>query len=309
MLPLNLVNRFTGSLVVEVAVLKIVKYSILAYRITYRKNYNPICIQFIKTEGHGFHLIGHILAFHPYGQHIARSRTSHLSLLKNYRWISFEFQIYVCVGVFVSISQARVIYHQTMTPTWLEAHASYIDSSRTATAEQLTFNAGSVNFAALLKVPMLPAGFLKPNTPLTVEIIVAHDVNIGKVHDSDINYGISDGTNFIGFETCDKGNYVYTAPCYKTEGSSGTRLSTIKHGPLTPKPSDSFYPGQFVLTLKLDERWGSCYTAHDGGFVKTAGYRKRLTLNKGLILETYKSGRGEKVGIKFIKVTIIQDGA
>ena len=37
MLPLNLLNRFTGSLVVEVAVLKIVKYSILAYRITYRK--------------------------------------------------------------------------------------------------------------------------------------------------------------------------------------------------------------------------------------------------------------------------------
>ena len=35
----------------------------------------------------------------------------------------------LCVGVFVSISQARVIYHQTMTPTWLEARASYIDTS------------------------------------------------------------------------------------------------------------------------------------------------------------------------------------
>ena len=93
----------------------------------------------------------------------------------------------LCVGVFVSISQARVIYHQTMTPTWLEAHASYIDTSRTATAQQLTFNGGSPVNAALLKVPMIPAGFLKPNTPLTVEITVAHDVNIGKVHDSDIN--------------------------------------------------------------------------------------------------------------------------
>ena len=93
-----------------------------------------------------------------------------------------------------------------MTPLWLEAHASYIDTSRTTTAQQLTFNAGSVIHAALLKVPMLPAGS-KPNTPLTVEIIVGHDVNIGKVHDSDINYGISDGTNFIGFVTVDKGNY------------------------------------------------------------------------------------------------------
>ena len=81
------------------------------------------------------------------------------------------------------------------------------------------------------------------------------------------------------------------------------------HGPVTPKPSDSFYPGQFVFTLKLDERWGSCYTAHDGAFVKTVGYNKRLMLNKGLILEAYKSDKGERVGIKFIKVTIIQDGA
>ena len=212
--------------------------------------------------------------------------------------------------VFVCILQARVIYHQTMTPTWLEAHASYIDTSRTATTQQLTFNAGSVTHAALLKVPMIPAGFLKPNTPLTVEIIVAHDVNIGKVYDSDINYGISDGTNFIGFVTVDKGNYGVVAPCSTIEGISSTTLSSLKYGPRTPKASrGSFYPGQFVFTLKLDERWGSCYTTHDGGLVKTAAYNKRLMLNKGLILETYKSGRGERVGIKFIKVTIIQDGA
>ena len=215
---------------------------------------------------------------------------------------------FVCLFV-LYILQSKVIYHKTMTPLWLEAHASYIDTSRTATAQQLTFNAGSVTNPALLRVPMIPAGFLKPNTPLTVEIIAAHDVNIGKVHDSDIRYGISDGTNFIGFETCDKGNYGSNAPCYKLEGSSGTQLSSLMHGPVTPKPSDSFYPGQFVFTLKLDERWGSCYTAHDGGFVKTVGYNKRLMLNKGLILETYKSGRGERVGIKFIKVTIIQDEA
>ena len=91
------------------------------------------------------------------------------------------------------------------------------------------------------------------------------------------------------------------------EGSSGTQLSSLMYGSGTPKPSDSFYPGQFVFTLKLDERWGSCYTAHDGGFVTTTAYNKRLMLNKGLILETYHQDKGEKVGIKFIKVTIIQD--
>lgn len=73
-----------------------------------------------------------------------------------------------------------------MTPSWLEAHASFIDSSRTATAEQLTFNGGVSRDAALLKVPLIPAGFFKGNTPLTVEITVANDVTIGTMVDSDI---------------------------------------------------------------------------------------------------------------------------
>ena len=67
--------------------------------------------------------------------------------------------------------QEKVIYHQTMTPTWLEAHASYIDSSHTTTTEQLTFNAGSATFAALLKVPMIPAGVLQYSASVTAKIM------------------------------------------------------------------------------------------------------------------------------------------
>ena len=48
-----------------------------------------------------------------------------------------------------------MIYHQTMTPTWLEAHASYIDNSRTSTPQQLKFNANAVENAALLLLPAL----------------------------------------------------------------------------------------------------------------------------------------------------------
>ena len=197
-----------------------------------------------------------------------------------------------------------------MTPTWLEAHASYIDSSRTSTPQQLTFNAGAHNNAALLKVPMIPPGVLKVGTSLTVEITVAHDVSIGgKPIDSDIRYVVSDGTRFIGFETCDKYNYKTNAPCYGIEGVSGASASSMQNNPVLPKPNDSFYPGQFVFTLKLDERWGSCYIPHDGGFVRTAGYNNRVMLNKGLTLEVYKGHKVERVGIRFIKVAIIQDDA
>ena len=194
-----------------------------------------------------------------------------------------------------------------MTPSWLEAHASYIDSTRTITADQLTFKAGSVTYAALLKVPVIPAGVIRDSTPLTVDMTVAHDVSIGQSADSDIKYGVSDGTRFIGFATFDKGNFGSVSPCYGMEGKSGSTLSSTRYGSVTPKPSDSYYPGQFVFTLKLDERWGSCYTAHDGGFVRTAGYNNRLAFSKGLTLEVYKSDAVEKVGIRYIKVSIKQD--
>ncbi len=195
-----------------------------------------------------------------------------------------------------------------MTPSWLEARASYIDGSHSKTKEQLTFNAGSVDHAALLKVPMIPAGVLQYSSPLTVKIVVAQDINIGKTVDSDIVHGVSDGKNFFGFDTVDKHNYQDHAPCFGVEGISGTSLASRSYiSYSSPRPSDSFYPGQYVFTLKLDERWGSCYTAHDGGYVKTAGYNNRLMLNKGLALGVYKSDKGERVGIKFIEVTITQD--
>ncbi|XP_068704951.1 uncharacterized protein [Montipora foliosa] len=207
------------------------------------------------------------------------------------------------------VSSGRVIYHQTMTPSWLEVHASYIESARTSTAKQLTFNAGSVHHAALLKVPLISSGVIKVSTPLTVEIVVANDVSIGKSVDSDIRYGLSDGDKFVGFQTVDKGNYVIHAPCLGIEGVSGLTLSARRWGSVTPKSSDSFYPGRFVFTLKLNERWGSCYTAHDGGLIKTVAYNNRLIVSKGLTLEVYREDKGERVGIKSIVVTIMQDDA
>ena len=105
----------------------------------------------------------------------------------------------------------------------------------------------------------------------------------------------------------DKGNYDKNAPCYRYEGISGTSLTGKQESGKTPKPSDSFYPDRFLITLKLDKRWGSCFTAHDGGFTKTAVYNNRPILNKGITLEVYKQEKGEKVGIKFIEVTITQE--
>ena len=156
-------------------------------------------------------------------------------------------------------------------------------------------------------MPLISAGVLTDDSPLTVEITVAHDISIGQEKDSDIRYGVSDGTRFIGFETCDQGNYGGHFPCYGVEGVSGVSMKSLTQDSETPLPDDYFYSGQFVFTLKVDERWGSCYTAHDAGFVRTAGYNNGLVLSKGLNLEVYNSDAGESVGIRFINVTVTKD--
>ena len=192
-----------------------------------------------------------------------------------------------------------------MTPNWLEAHASYINSLLSSTNEQLTFKPGSLTSAALLKVPIIPADKLEDSSLVTLNIVVSVDEDIGKNEDSDPRFGVSDGVSFIGFERVDKTTPSSYSPCFGVEGTSGDRLTGRKDiGASSPSPN--IYTGQFVITLKLNERWGSCSQVNNGGFVKTATYNKRLLLSKGLIFEVYKDDKSEQVGIKFIEVTVIK---
>ena len=196
-----------------------------------------------------------------------------------------------------------------MTPPWLETHASFIDVDHYTSADQITFNAGSPKDAALLKVPLVAAGVLLDATPLTVKITVANDVSIGQIHDSDAIYGVSDGINFIGFEAPDRGNYDKNYPCYGVEATPGETLTNKRSfDKKTPNQVASFYPDQFVFTLKLDKPRGSCFTTQGGGFLKTAEFTKQLMLSHGLTLDVYKINRGERVGIKSVEVIIRKTG-
>ena len=195
-----------------------------------------------------------------------------------------------------------------MTPLWLETHASYIDSSRVVTADQITFKAGSIKEALLLRIPLVEADLLEDGTPLSVEITVANDVTIAQSSDSDPRYGVSDGTNFIGFKTVDQGDYDhFSYPCHGQQGISGQTLTgRVDFDKKSPTQVAKFFPEQFVFTFKLDKSWGSCFTA--GGFIKTVNFTKRLLLSKGVFLEVYKMHEKEKVGIKYIEVTVRKTG-
>lgn len=158
---------------------------------------------------------------------------------------------------------------------------------------------------AALKVPLLAAGELSDETPLTINITLNTDISIGQSSDSDPIFGRYDGTNFIGFQTVDIDNYPMIAPCFGIEGTSADTLKGTKLKDETSSQiSDRFYPEQFVFTLKVHKLWGSCFTAQDGGYIKTALYSEPLKLSDGLTLEVYKGGEHERVGIKYIEVNV-----
>lgn len=206
-----------------------------------------------------------------------------------------------------------MLFQQNMTPSWLASNASYI-TNHTKTNQQITFQKGDSKFAALLKVPLVTAGVLSDNTPLTIRIVVATDVNIAQSTDTDPYYGLSDGTNFVGFKTPYEGSYDRKQPCFGLEGFSGAKLNVSNKAIKSNGDEDGIsFPDKFVFTFKLNQEKGrkprgKCVIAQGGGFTREVQYRKRrLKLNRGLTLEVYKTDANEEVGIKYIEVTICLD--
>ena len=147
-----------------------------------------------------------------------------------------------------------------MTPLWLETHASYIDSCSVITANQITFHAGSIKCALLLRIPLVKAVILKDGTPLTVEITVAKDVSIGQSIDSDPLYGVSDGTSFIGIETVESNYNCYLRcphPCFGAQGTSWETFTDRELFFFTTNPLLCLHlQGRDVLGLVLHcSRW------------------------------------------------------
>ena len=145
-------------------------------------------------------------------------------------------------------------------PMWIEAHASYNESARSTTTLQMTFNAGLVNDAAF------SAGQVDDLEPLTVknDRCKRHQHRKwSRQRHKDIACQMV--TDLSGSRPA-KREITESMLCYGFAGVSGPTISSIKYSPVTLKPSDNFYPGQFVFTLKLNDGWGLCYTAHDTGF-------------------------------------------
>ena len=64
------------------------------------------------------------------------------------------------------------------------------------------------------------------------------------------------------------------------------------------------YSSEIKIQIKPAERWGSCHTEHDEGYVNIQDYQPSLDLSKALYFETYRQHIGEKYRIKYIVVDV-----
>ncbi|KAJ7390521.1 hypothetical protein OS493_024553 [Desmophyllum pertusum] len=155
---------------------------------------------------------------------------------------------------------------------------------------KITFLSAPDNYARLVKVPLIP--------PTTI--------------DSDASQPCGkdgDGHYFIGAIIRDKNNYKTGAPCLGIEGSSGKTIGADRRlDSELPKPSElTYYPGRFETLLNLSDRWGTCFVSQDGGFSREMIFQHKLNPHNGLFLEIYVDEKTEKVGLKYIEVSIVQE--
>ena len=155
-------------------------------------------------------------------------------------------------------------------------------------------------------VPLIQPGVIDHNAKLVVKMAVGLETKFGS-EESDPSFVISDGHRFVGMLTVDKNNYPSSAPCLGIEGPSGNTITTRYTDTALPKPSESYYPGRFEIQLSLSDRWGTCFVPLDGGFSREMVYQYKLNPNTGLFFEIYGDDAQEKVGIKYIEMSILQE--
>ena len=130
------------------------------------------------------------------------------------------------------------------------------------------------------------------------------DTTVADSGDHDIIFGVSDGVSFVGFQAHDKNNYPSISPCYKFKDKVvSTTLQNIQQGN-GPVVASRKYSSEIKIQIKPAERWGSCHTEHDEGYVNIQDYQPSLDLSKALYFETYRQHIGEKYRIKYIVVDV-----
>ena len=194
-----------------------------------------------------------------------------------------------------------------MTPKWIQNNA-LITGPFALTTEYLDIlpTKGDV-YQRALQVQLVASNILISTDNVTITVTAAMDTTVADSGDHDIIFGVSDGVSFVGFQAHDKNNYPSISPCYKFEGKVvSTTLQNIQQGN-GPQVASRKYSSEIKIQIKPAEKWGSCHTEHDEGYVNIQDYQPSLDLSKALYFETYRQNIGEKYRIKYIVVDVDLD--
>ena len=191
-----------------------------------------------------------------------------------------------------------------MTPEWLYKHSN-ITKPFTVHSKYLEIPAGKIAYEHLIQAELIAPNTLTTTDDVVVTLTIAMDTTLADSNDHDPIFGISDGTSFIGFQAVDKGNYHDHTPCFYNEGeATNTNLINRVLDITGLKVKSRHYSSEITIQIKPNDRWGSCHTEHDEGYVNIVNYQRKLDITKGLYLKMYRSDINEKYFLKYIVTSI-----
>ena len=194
-----------------------------------------------------------------------------------------------------------------MTPKWIHSNAVITGPHALYPQYFEILPTTGVNYQQALQIQLVAPNILTSTDSVSVTVTVALDTKLADNSDHDILFGISDGVSTVGFKTHDKNNYPSYSPCVKFQGKVvQTKLQNYQQGN-GPLVASRKYSSEIKLHFRPTEKWGSCHTEHDEGYVTTQNYQLSLDLSKALYFEAYRDGAGERYRIKYIVVDVDLD--
>ena len=188
--------------------------------------------------------------------------------------------IYIYISGFVLLSQVLDV-----TPSNVKSLAGHISPSADIQETVIHFRPGTSN-ELLLSIPLL--GFSGCDPTIVIELGI--DNEYPNKWDHDLRVGVSDGRVSNLFYIVDKNNYHSSPPCY----------------PIVPNRDDTRVTGKvprtFKMTIVLQEQYGNCETAHDGGYSNVGKFENKLDLSRLLYFQLIRHDAAENYYIRYISI-------
>ena len=180
-----------------------------------------------------------------------------------------------------------------VTPYNVRYLATYLHPNADIQGRVIHFGHGTTSQEKLLEIPLGEVDQSRLTIIITVGLGKSHPNTPGT--DSDLDVGISDGTNQNLMRISDKDNYSSLPPCRPIDGthddfrvSTGTTVSsTLK------------------LTFIPFYRYGACETAQEGGYINTGTFNSFLNTNKPLFLHLSRDEATEEYFIHYLRVELV----